>query len=582
MEAYRDEYLKWLREPALTEAEKNELEAIAGDERQIEDRFYTELDFGTAGLRGVIGMGTNRMNDYVVRRASAGLAACLLKIEGAKEKGVAVAYDSRRCSERFAEIAARTLAAYGVKVFLYSTLHSVPQLSFTVRHLGCAAGVVITASHNPPEYNGYKVYWSHGGQIGPARAKEILESIKSFGYFGTELMALDEAKQKGLITLIGAEVDEVYYQKTMSVMINPDIVRAQAEKSGEAIVYSPLHGSGLVPVTTILERIGIKNLHVVKEQEQPNGDFPTVKAPNPEDPNAFRLAMELGKKVNAGMLFATDPDADRLGVAVREANGEYRVLSGNQIGCILIYYILSELSEQGRLPPDGFVVKSVVSSSLADAICADFGVDMRHVLTGFRFIAEQIDFAEHYSGGKFIFGFEESYGFLAGGFAHDKDAVLAAMLVCEAATVYASRGKGLIDILNEIYEKYGYFLEKTKSYTLKGKEGLERIAGAMDSLRSDPPETIGDGINVLIREDYSTGVRVNCGCGLNTKIDLPRSNMLRYLLPHDEWLIVRPSGTEPKLKVYMSAFAHGEKAASERLARLEAGVDRLMGELLGM
>lgn len=579
---YRAEYEKWLQEPSITEAEREELASVGGDEKQIEDRFYTELDFGTAGLRGVIGMGTNRMNDYVVRRASAGLAACLKRIEGAAEKGVAIAYDSRRCSDRFAEITARTLAAYGVKVYLYSTLHSVPQLSFTVRELGCAAGVVITASHNPPEYNGYKVYWSHGGQIGPAHAKEILESIRSFGYFDTKIMDFDAAKQAGLIQLIGEEIDEVYYKKTMSVMINPDVVREMAPKMEGGIVYSPLHGSGLVPVTTILERIGIRNLNIVSEQKEPNGDFPTVKAPNPEDPNAFKFAMELGSKVNAGLLFATDPDSDRLGVAVRGEDGEYRVLTGNQIGCILIYYILSELSEQGRLPYDGFVVKSVVSTSLADAICYDFGVDMRHVLTGFRFIAEQIDFAENYSGGKFLFGFEESYGFLAGGFARDKDAVLAAMLVCEAAIVYASRGKSLMDALDEIYEKYGHFIEKTKSYTLKGKEGLERIAKAMSSLRNDPPEVIGEEINVLIREDYSTGVRVNCGCGLNTKIDLPKTNMLRYLLPNSGWLIVRPSGTEPKLKVYMSAFAHGEKAAQERLAHLEEGVDGLMEKLLGM
>lgn len=580
--SYRAEYRKWLDEPSITEKEREELLSVENDDLQMEDRFYTELDFGTAGLRGVIGMGTNRMNDYVVRRASAGLAACLKKIDGAAEKGVAIAYDSRRLSDRFAEITARTLAAYGVKAYLYSTLHSVPQLSFTVRELGCAAGVVITASHNPPEYNGYKVYWSHGGQIAPVRAKEILESIKSFGYFDTKLMDFEQAKREGLIELIGKEIDEIYCEKTMSVMINPDIVREMAPKMEDGIVYSPLHGSGLVPVTAILERIGIKNLHVVGEQAQPDGDFPTVKAPNPEDPNAFKLAMELGKKVNAGLLFATDPDADRLGVAVREKSGEYRVLTGNQIGCILIYYILSELSAQDRLPTDGFVVKSIVSSSLADAICADFGVEMRHVLTGFRFIAEQIDFAENYSGGQFLFGFEESYGFLAGGFAHDKDAVLAAMLVCEAAIVYASRGKSLIEALDEIYEKYGYFIEKTKSYTLKGKEGLERIASAMSSLKNDPPDALGEGINVLIREDYSTGVRVNCGCGLNTKIDLPKTNMLRYLLPSDGWLIIRPSGTEPKLKVYMSVFAHGVRKAEERIAKLEAGVDRLMGERLGM
>ena len=580
MENYKKEYLNWLESAALSAEERAELAAISEDEKQQEDRFYTELEFGTAGLRGVIGMGTNRMNDYVVRRATAGLADYLLKIPGAAEKGVAIAYDSRRCSDRFAEASARTLAAYGVRSFLYSTLHSVPQLSFTVRELGCIAGIVITASHNPPEYNGYKVYWSHGGQCGPQQADEILASIRNFGYFDTAIMELEEAKAKGLITMIGEEVDEIYYKKTMSVMLNPELVREEAAKMTEGIVYTPLHGSGLVPVTTILDRIGVHNLSVVPEQRLPNGDFPTVKAPNPEDPNAFKLAMELGRKVNAGLLFATDPDSDRLGVAVRTGEGEYRVLTGNQIGSILIYYILSELKAQGRLPEDGFVAKSLVSTSLADVICKSFGIEIRHVLTGFRFIAEQIDLAETSGKGRFLFGFEESYGFLSGGFAHDKDAVLAAMLVCEAAIVYASRGKGLVDVLNEIYEKYGYFIEKTKSYTLVGKEGIEKIASAMAALRKEPPAAFGGDEPILVREDFAKNEHVDCENGTFGEIGLPKSNVLRYFLPDDAWVVVRPSGTEPKLKLYVGAKGADEAAAIERMERIMAEGDRIISERL--
>lgn len=580
MEDYRAEYLKWLDEPSLSEQEHIELEAISGDMKEQEDRFYTELEFGTAGLRGVLGMGTNRMNNYVVRRATAGLAAYLLKIEGAKEKGVAVAYDSRRCSAQFAEVSARTLAAYGVKAYLYSTLHSVPQLSFTVRELGAIAGIVITASHNPPEYNGYKVYWSHGGQCGPAQADEILASIRGFGYFDTAIMELEEAKKAGLVTMIGEEIDEIYYKKTMSVMLNPEIVREEAARMEGGIVYSPLHGSGYVPVTTILDRIGVKNLLVVEEQRLPDGDFPTVKAPNPEDPNAFKLAMELGKKAGANLLFATDPDSDRLGVAVRKKDGEYRVLTGNQIGSILIYYILSELKAQNRLPGDGFVVKSLVSTALADVICRSFNIEIRHVLTGFRFIAEQIDLAETSGKGKFLFGFEESYGFLSGGFAHDKDAVLAAMLVCEAAIVYASRGKSLIDVLGEIYEKYGYFIEKTKSYTLSGKEGIERIGSAMAALRRVPPAAFGENEPILTREDFSVNEKVDCTSGEVGEIALPKSNVLRYTLGNDAWVVVRPSGTEPKLKLYVGAAAGTENAAEERMERIMAEGDAIVSTLL--
>lgn len=577
-----EEYQRWLTEPSLREDEKRELAAISNNEKEQTERFYTELEFGTAGLRGILGLGTNRMNEYVVRRASAGLAAYLLKLDGAKDAGVAIAYDSRRRSDEFAKLAARTLAAYGIRVFLYSTLHSVPQLSFTVRELGCIAGIVITASHNPPEYNGYKVYWSHGGQVGPEQASEILESIRAFDYFDTELIDYELAKKQGLIIPIGTEVDLVYYEKTLSLMLNPDIVKAENEKNETNIVYTPLHGSGLVPVTAILDIAGVKKVCVVPRQAWPDGDFPTVKAPNPEDPNAFKLAIDLAKQVDAPLILATDPDADRLGVAVREKSGEYRLLTGNQIGSLLIYYILSELKAQNRLPEDGFVVKSLVSTALADAICRSFGVEMRQVLTGFRFIANEIDLAEKSGRGKFLFGFEESYGFLAGGFARDKDAILASLLVCEAATVYASRGKTLLDVLDSIYEEYGCFIEKTKSYTLTGKEGIERIEACMRSLRVSPPSDFGAGETVLRREDFTTLERVDTQSGRVSSIELPESNVLRYILPADAWIVVRPSGTEPKLKLYIGASANSAADAEARLCRLETNADKLISELLGV
>lgn len=579
MERFRKQYQRWLNEPSLSDSEREELEAIRNDDKQQEDRFYKELEFGTAGLRGVIGMGTNRMNDYVVRRATAGVAEYLNKFENAAKMGVAIAYDSRHSSDRFAELSACTLAAYGIKCYLFSTLHSVPQLSFTVRNLGCAAGIVITASHNPPAYNGYKVYWAHGGQCGPTQAADILACIREFDYFGTKLMPLDEAIEKGLVKMIGEDEDEDYYEKTMSVMLNPEIVRSEAEKAGN-IVYTPLHGSGYEPVTTILQRIGIKNLYVVDEQRLPDGDFPTVKAPNPEDPNAFTLAMELGRKVNANLLFATDPDSDRLGVAVRMPDGEYRVLTGNQIGSLLIYYILSERKAQRRLPEDGFVVKSIVSTSLADVICRSFGIEIRHVLTGFRFIAEQIDISEYTGSGRFLFGFEESYGFLAGGYAHDKDAILAAMLVCEAAVVYASRGKGLVDVLNEIYEKYGYYIEKTKSYTLEGKVGMERIELAMASLRRRPPVAFARDEPVLVREDFSIDEKYDRISGVRSRIGLPRADVVRYNLGGNGWVVVRPSGTEPKLKLYVGASGKTEKEALARIDRILSKADEMITEIL--
>lgn len=573
---YRENYLKWLGSEALESSLKAELEAIAADAKEQEERFYTELEFGTAGLRGIIGAGTNRMNVHVVRRATQGLADYLNTIEGAKERGVAIAYDSRHMSDVFAKETALVLAENGIKAFLYSTLHSVPQLSFTVLHLGCIAGVVITASHNPPEYNGYKVYWEHGGQVGPEQADEILKYIRNADYFAVKGMDEQAALSSGLVKMIGAEVDEEYYKATMSLRLNPEVTAA---KGGDMkLVYTPLHGSGCVPVKEILKRIGLCNVSVVAEQEAPDGSFPTVKAPNPEDPNAFTLAFDLANKVGADLILGTDPDSDRLGAAVRKDDGRFAVLTGNQIGSILIHYILSTLKEKGRLPENGLVVKSIVSTMMADAICAHFGVEMRHVLTGFRFISEQIAYCERTGEKEFLFGFEESYGFLKGSFARDKDAICASMMLAEAAVVYAQQGKNLYDVLQEMYAMYGFYGESVKSYTLKGKEGLEKIAAAMETLRNAPMDTVG-GIKVLSFEDLKKGT-VLYSDGRLEKASLPSSNVLRFFLEEDCWLCVRPSGTEPKLKLYIGGKSDTAEGLDKRLAALMADADGHISELL--
>ncbi len=573
---YRENYLAWLNAPGLESSLKAQLEAIREDEREQEERFYTELEFGTAGIRGIIGAGTNRINVHVVRRATQGLADYLNTIPGGAERGVAIAYDSRHMSDVFAKETALVLAKNGIKAYLYSTLHSVPQLSFTVLHLGCIAGVVITASHNPPEYNGYKVYWEHGGQVGPEQADEILKYIRRADYFAVQPMEEQAALDNGLLKLIGAEVDEEYYKATMSLRLAPQLT---AERGGQLkLVYTPLHGSGCVPVKEILRRIGLSSVSVVAEQEAPDGSFPTVKAPNPEDPNAFTLAYDLANKVGADLILGTDPDSDRLGAAVRKKDGRFAVLTGNQIGSILIHYILSTLKQQGRLPENGIVVKSIVSTMMADAICAHYGVEIRHVLTGFRFISEQIANCERTGDREFIFGFEESYGFLRGSFARDKDAICAAMLLAEAAVVYGEQGKNLYDVLQEMYALYGYYGEAVKSYTLKGKEGLEKIAAAMEAMRSAPMDTVG-GINVLSFEDLKKGT-VQHKDGRVEQAGLPASNVLRFFLEGDCWLCVRPSGTEPKLKLYIGGKADSADGLEKRLNALMADADGHISGLL--
>ena len=571
-------YESWCNEVSLDAATKAELLEIKDDPHEIEERFYRELEFGTAGLRGILGAGTNRMNIYVVRRATQGLADYMATVPGAKERGVCIAYDSRLYSDVFAKQTACVLAGNGIKTYLFTTLHSVPQLSYAVRHLGCMAGVVITASHNPKQYNGYKVYWAYGGQVSPEQAAAIYEKIQQVDMFAAGDCDYDEAIDGERIVLVGKEEDEAYYAATAGLLLNKQMVR---EHGGELpIVYTPLHGTGAVPVRELLGRVGLTNVTMVPEQASPDGTFPTVTAPNPEDPNAFRLAIRLAEKVRAHVCLATDPDADRLGIAVKTAKGEWATLTGNQIGCILLEHILSSLKKQNRLPDNGVVIKSIVSTRLADAICKAYGVELENVMTGFRFIGEKVD--EYQTGGEktFLFGFEESFGFLAGGLARDKDAVCAAMFAAEACIAYAQRGMTLSDALDEIYATYGYYEEKVKSYTLEGKEGMEKIASCMKRLRTDHPAVFA-GTAVLTSEDYLLRER-SAADGTKHPIALPQSDVLRWLLADDSWIVVRPSGTEPKLKLYIGARAKTQNEVVAVLESLMRDVDGLLSKHLSI
>ena len=563
-----ERYALWLNSPDIDEQTKAELRSIADDPKEIEERFYTELEFGTAGLRGILGAGDNRMNIYNVRKATEGLARYLDETVKGQAR-VCIAYDSRHCSDLFAKETACVLAAHGVHVFLYSTLHSVPQLSFTILELGCDAGVVVTASHNPPKYNGYKVYGPSAGQAAPDLANEITRHIRAVEGFKTAYKPYEEGIADGSIELIGADVDEIYYQKTMTLLTQPDLVKEKGKDL--KLVYTPLHGSGNVPVREVLKRIGVTNVTVVKEQEAPDGSFPTVKAPNPEDPNAFTLAFRYAEEVGATVIIGTDPDSDRLGLAVKKTDGEWAVLTGNQIGAILIHSLLSSYKATGKLPENGLVVRSIVSTQLADAICKKFGVALKEVLTGFRFIAEQIAECEATGAHSFLFGFEESYGFLAGSFARDKDAICAAMLVAEACVVYREKGMTLYDALLEIYETYGWYREKVKSYTLEGKAGIEAIQNAMALLRKSPLEAIA-GTKVEKTEDFNHPEETG----------LPKSNVLRFTLSDGAWVTVRPSGTEPKLKLYIGAHADTDAAVEEKLTNLMNDMDAKLSKLLGL
>ena len=555
-----ENYEQWLKDFADDAETVRELEAIRGDEKEIEDRFYTELSFGTAGMRGVLGAGMNRMNKYNVRRATKGLAGHLLQDPENAKRGVVIAYDSRRCSAEFAKDTALVLCAEGVPAYLFDALRPVPILSYAVRHLNAAAGVVVTASHNPPQYNGYKVYGEDGAQVGPETADGITKIIRATKYTDCRLMDEAEAISKGLLKIIGnKEVDDDYIAQVKTLSINPELLKTEGPKLN--IVYTPIHGSGNVPVRRVLREIGLTNVAVVKEQEMPDPNFSTVKVPNPEDPGAYTLAFKLAAEVGASVIFATDPDCDRLGVAVKDGAGEWHLLTGNQIGCVLLHYILSSKKKAGTLPKDGAVVKSIVSTSLANRICESYGVQMFETLTGFKFIGEKIQQFMDKGDHTFLFGFEESYGFLSSTFVRDKDGVNASLLISEVACACMAEGITLYDRVQQIFKEYGYYVENVVSTTLPGKDGLTKMKEIMAGLRTNPPKEIA-GMKVTAVRDYLKGIRTENGKEEPT--GLPVSDVLYFELEKGCWVCVRPSGTEPKIKLYVNSNAP-DKAAAEAL-----------------
>lgn len=572
--SYKELYNEWLSNPYFDEETKAELKAISGDEKEIEERFYTELEFGTAGLRGVIGAGTNRMNIYVVRKATQGLANYIIKMNN-QEKGVAIAYDSRRMSPEFADEAARVLCANGIKAYVFESLRPTPELSFAVRELGCTAGINITASHNPAEYNGYKVYWEDGAQITPPHDKGIMDEVKAITDLSTvKTMTKEAAVEAGLYTIIGAEMDDKYMEVLKAQVKNQDVINEMQKDI--KIVYTPLHGTGNIPARRVLKEIGFENVYVVKEQELPDGNFPTVDYPNPEAAAAFALALKLADEVDADLVLATDPDADRLGVYVKDSKtGEYHELTGNMSGCLLAEYEISQIKAKGNLPEDGAVIRSIVTTTMSDAIAEYYGAEHIEVLTGFKYIGEQILKFEKSGKGTYLFGFEESYGCLIGTYARDKDAIVATMALCEAAAYYKKKGMTLWDAMIEMYEKYGYYKEGVQSITLKGKEGIEKIQATLENLRATTPETFGK-YNVVAARDYKTGIIKNLVTGEETQTGLPASNVLYYELNDGAWVCVRPSGTEPKIKFYCGVKASSLESANAEVDKLgKVVVDRI-------
>ena len=561
---YKEVYEQWIANPYFDEATKEELKSIAEDENEIKERFYMDLEFGTAGLRGIIGAGTNRMNIYVVRRATQGLANYIAKVDK-KSQGVAIAYDSRHMSPEFAQEAALCLAANGIKAYIFETLRPTPELSFAVRHLGCVAGINVTASHNPPEYNGYKVYWEDGAQITPPHDSGIMGEVKAISDWNTvKTMDKAEAEKAGLFEVIGKEVDDAYMAELKKQVIHMDAIRAEGKNL--KIVYTPLHGTGNIPARRILKELGFENVYVVKEQELPDGDFPTVSYPNPEAAEAFELGLKLAKEVDADLVLATDPDADRLGVRVKDKNGEYHDLTGNMSGCLLANYEISQRKAvNGSLPEDGALIKTIVTTNLADAIAKGYGVKLIEVLTGFKFIGQQILGFEKSGKGSYLFGFEESYGCLIGTYARDKDAIVATMALCEAAAYYKTQGKTLWDAMIEMYEQFGYYKDDIKSVTMKGIEGLQKIQDIMNSLRQNPPAEFA-GHKVVAVRDYKADTIKNLETGEVTPTGLPNSNVLYYELTNDAWVCVRPSGTEPKVKFYYGVKGTSLADADEKSA----------------
>ena len=559
---YMNKYQEWLEGDAFDEATKEELRGIKEDLKEIEDRFYTELEFGTAGLRGIIGAGTNRMNIYNVRKATQGLANFLNRQALIAPK-VAIAYDSRNYSDVFAKEAALVLAANGVHAYLFEALRPVPELSFTVRHLKCDAGIVVTASHNPPEYNGYKVYGSDGAQVIAPYDQMIIEEVNALTDFNLiKTITKEKALENGLLTIIGKEVDEAYIACAKEQVLNQNAIDQVAEDF--KIVYTPLHGTGNIPVRTILKEVGFKNIYVVEEQEAPDGNFPTVTSPNPENKEAFKLAIGLAKDVQADLIMGTDPDADRVGVLVRNHDGDYEVLTGNMLGAMLTEYILSQRATKGMLSSKGVVIKTIVTTEMIRPICKAYNVEVMEVLTGFKYIGEQIRLFESHGDKAYLFGFEESYGCLAGTYARDKDAVVACMLAAEMAAYYKTKGMTLYEGLISLYEKYGFYKEEVQSITLKGIEGLSKMKDVMKNLREEGLSAIG-AYTVVRTRDYEKGVG-----------NLPKSNVLYYELTDAAWLCVRPSGTEPKIKFYIGVKGSSEEDAACKVQAIKEAVNVLI------
>ena len=572
MESYMEKYDEWLNNPVIDEESKKELLSIKENRGEIEDRFYKELEFGTAGLRGVIGIGTNRMNKYTVTKATQGLANYIIKKQG-QNKGVAIAYDCRIMSKEFSEYTANCLNANGIKTYVFEDLRPTPELSFAVRELGCIAGIVITASHNPPEYNGYKVYWEDGAQIVEPTDKEIIDEVNKVSDFATiKTMDKEETIEKGLYNIIGEEIDNRYIEELKKLVVNEDAIK-KTQKDIK-IVYTPLHGTGGMLAKRILKEIGFENVFVVKEQEKPDGHFPTVSYPNPEDPKAFELALELAKKVEADVILANDPDADRIGIYVKDAkNNEYIQFNGNMTGNLIAEYILSQKKANGTLPTNGAIIKTIVSSNMTDAIAKEYGVRLFSTLTGFKNIAKIIRECEQKQSYKCLFSYEESYGCIIGTHARDKDGIVAVMTICEAVAYYKMHGLTLWEQMNNMYEKYGYYKERQMAITLKGIEGAEEIRKMMENMRNNPPKEIA-GLKVKSFGDYSKQEIVDEN-GNKTSTGLPKSNVLYFDLEKNSWVCVRPSGTEPKIKFYMGVCEKSMIGADNKLEALEKEVKQM-------
>ncbi|MBY0754878.1 phospho-sugar mutase [Clostridium sardiniense] len=568
---YREKYDRWLTSEIINEETKEELRNIK-DDKEIEDRFYKDLEFGTGGLRGVIGAGSNRMNIYTVSKATQGFANYLN--DSFENPSVAIAYDSRNMSKEFAKATALTLAANNIKVYLFEDLRPTPMLSFTVRYLNCTGGVVITASHNPKEYNGYKVYDEFGGQVTDLKAEKIINcanDIKDFSEI--KMISEEKALEEGLLNYIGEEVDKAYIEKVKGLTIRKGLVKDKAKDL--KIIYTPIHGSGNMPVRRVLEELGYENLSVVKEQELPDGNFPTAPYPNPEDPKVFEIALERAKNENPDIIFGTDPDCDRIGVVVKDSDGEYKVLTGNQTGLLLTDYILSSLKETGKLPKNGTVIKTIVTTEGAREIANHYNVEILDVLTGFKYIGEKIREFKESGSNTYLFGFEESYGYLAGDFVRDKDAVIAGMLISEMTLYYKEKGLSLAEGLNELYKKFGFFKEELVSIELKGKEGQEKIASCIESLRNTEVTEIS-GVKVKVKLDYKLSIEENLIENTKTNIELPKSNVLKFILENGSSFVVRPSGTEPKMKVYLAVKGSSLDGAQEDMVRFKENVMSLI------